>query len=115
MIVPAGMEMIHICGQTPEDLDGSVPESYMAQAELAWRNVARTLEAAQCSITDLVKVTMFVRDRCYREENRAVRDRVLGDHRPALTVIVADHWDERWLIEIEATAARPAAESELAL
>ena len=31
---------------------------------------------------------------------------VLGDRRPALTVLVTDHWDEGWLIEIEVIAAR---------
>jgi hypothetical protein len=44
----------------------------------------------------------------HRALNREVRPEVLGDRRPALTVLVTDHWDERWLIEIEAIAARPA-------
>jgi hypothetical protein len=29
-----------------------------------------------------------------------------SDCRPVLTVLVTDHWDERWLTEIEAIAAR---------
>jgi hypothetical protein len=29
----------------------------------------------------------------------------LGDHRPALTVIIADIYDSQWLLEIEAIAA----------
>ena len=33
-----------------------------------------------------------------------VRRRVLGDHEPALTVIIADIFDEAWLLEIEAIA-----------
>ncbi len=111
VIVPEGMELIYISGEVPEDLDGSVPTSFEAQARLAWRNVIRTLEAAHCSVTDLVKVTMFVHDRRYRDDNRLVHDEVLGTHRPALTVIVADHWDERWLVEIEGIAARPPREA----
>ena len=50
---------------------------------------------------------MYIRDRSYRVANREVRHEVLGDRRPVLTVLVTDHWDERWLIEIEAIAARP--------
>jgi 2-iminobutanoate/2-iminopropanoate deaminase len=36
---------------------------------------------------------------------RQLIDGILGDHRPALTVIVAGIWDPAWLIEIEAIAA----------
>ena len=56
-MVPAGADLLFVSGQTPEDIDGSVPD----------------------------------------------------DRRPALTVLVTDHWDERWLIEIEVVAARQAA------
>ena len=38
-------------------------------------------------------------------ENRRVRQEVLGERSPALTVIVTGIFDERWLVEIEAVAA----------
>ena len=88
--------------------DGSVPDGFADQARLAWRNVDRCLAAAGFTLDHLVKVSMYIRDRRYRVANREVRHEVLGDRRPALTVLVTDHWDERWLIEIEAIAARPA-------
>ena len=53
----------------------------------------------------------FVHATVYRETNRTVRNEVLGDRRPALTVLVTDHWDEGWLIEIEVIATRPPAEA----
>jgi 2-iminobutanoate/2-iminopropanoate deaminase len=105
-VVPAGCEVIFASGQVPEDLDGSVPEDFADQARLAWRNVERTLAAGGFTLDHLVKVSMYIRDRSYRVANREVRHAVLGDRRPALTVLVTDHWDERWLIEIEAVAAR---------
>jgi 2-iminobutanoate/2-iminopropanoate deaminase len=105
-VVPAGCEVIFVSGQVPEDLDGSVPEDFADQARLAWRNVERTLAAGGFTLDHLVKVSMYIRDRSYRVANRGVRHAVLGDRRPALTVLVTDHWDERWLIEIEAVAAR---------
>lgn len=106
-IVPAGASLVFVSGQVPEDVDGSVPDTFAGQARLAWRNVERTLAAAGCTLDDVFKVTMYVRDRRYREDNRLVRNKVLGSRTPALTVIVADHWDERWLIEIEVIATRP--------
>jgi len=108
-LVPAGSELLFISGQVPEDLDGSVPDDFAAQAQLAWRNVERTLGAAGYTLDHLVKVSMYIRDRRYRAANREVRHAVLGDRRPALTVLVVDHWDDAWLIEIEAVAARQAA------
>jgi len=56
-------------------------------------------------VTNLVKVTTFLSDRADAAVNTAVRNDVLGTHRPALTVIMAGIWDPAWLIEIEATAA----------
>ena len=108
-VVPAGSELLFIAGQVPEDLDGSVPDAFADQARIAWRNVERCLAAAGLSLDHLVKVSMYIRDRKYRIANREVRHEVLGDRRPVLTVLVTDHWDERWLIEIEAIAARSAA------
>ncbi len=107
-VIPAGCDVIYISGQVPEDLDGSVPTDFADQARLAWRNVERTLEAGGFTLDHLVKVSMYIRDRAYRSDNREVRHAVLGNRRPALTVLVTDHWDERWLIEIEAVAARRA-------
>lgn len=105
-VVTAGSDLVFVSGQTPEDLDGSVPPDFEAQARIAWRNVERTLEAAGCTLDDVAKVNMYIRDRVYREPNRTVRNEVLGDRRPALTVLVSDHWDEEWLLEIEVVAAR---------
>jgi enamine deaminase RidA (YjgF/YER057c/UK114 family) len=105
-LVPPGTELLFVAGQIPEDLDGSVPDDFAEQARLAWRNVERCLASAGFTLDHLVKVSMYIRDRSHRAANRQVRHEVLGDRRPVLTVLVTDHWDERWLIEIEAIAAR---------
>ena len=110
-VVAAGSDLVFVSGQTPEDVDGSFPPDFEGQARMAWRNVERTLAAAGCTLDDVAKVNMYIRDRVYRETNRTVRNEVLGDRRPALTVLVTDHWDEEWLIEIEVIAARPVADA----
>ena len=105
-VVAAGSDLVFVSGQTPEDVDGSFPSDFESQARMAWRNVVCTLAAAGCTLDDVAKVNMYIRDRIYREPNRTVRNEVLADRRPALTVLVTDHWDEGWLIEIEVIAAR---------
>lgn len=57
------------------------------------------------SLDNLVKVTVFLSDRRFGAENRAVREAVLGDRTPAMTVIIATIFDAAWLLEIEAIAA----------
>jgi enamine deaminase RidA (YjgF/YER057c/UK114 family) len=56
------------------------------------------------TVENLVKVTIFLSDRRYALENRQARQAALGDHAPALTVIIAGIFDESWLLEIEAVA-----------
>ena len=86
-------------------VDGQLPVDFAAQAHLAWQNVLAQLASAGMSIANLVKVTIFLASREYTMENRRVRQAVLGDHKVAMTVIIADIFDERWLLEIEAVAA----------
>ena len=52
----------------------------------------------------LAKVTAYLSDRRHRAEFSRVRAEVLGDHRPALTVIITDIYAPEWLLEIEAIA-----------
>ena len=57
------------------------------------------------SVSNLVKVTIFLSSREFAIANREARHEALGKHAPALTVIIADIFDEQWLLEIEAIAA----------
>ena len=97
--------LLFVSGQVPEAADGRVPPGFRAQAELVWANVCVQLHAADMAVANLVKVTTFLSSREYAAENREVREAVLGPHAPALTVVVAGIFDERWLLEVEAVAA----------
>ena len=90
----AHTRMLFVSGQTPVALDGSVPEGFEAQ-----------LEAAGMSLDNLLFHRTFLADRSYAMANRAVRNALLGDRKPALTVVIAGIFDEAWLVEIEAVAA----------
>lgn len=97
--------LLFVSGQIPETASGEVPEDFASQCRLVWSNVEAQLRAAGMSFDNLVKVTTFLSDRRHGPENSAIRQQVLGDRSPALTVIVAGIYDERWLLEIEAIAA----------
>jgi 2-iminobutanoate/2-iminopropanoate deaminase len=93
--------LVFVSGQPPWSADAPVPEGFDAQCRLAWRNVERVLTAAGLTLGHLAKVTVYLSDRRYRDANSRVRAEVLGDHRPALTVIITDIYSEEWLLEIE--------------
>lgn len=95
---------LYISGQIPERRDGTLPTAFKDQARQVWANIRAQLAAADMTMDDLVKVTIFLSDRQYTIENREVRQEVLGNHAPALTVIITGIFDESWLLEIEAIA-----------
>ncbi len=96
--------IVHVSGQIPMALDGTVPSDFVSQSRQAWANVQAQLRAADMTLDNLVKVTIFLSDRRYALENRQVRNEVLGTRTPALTVIITGIFDEAWLLEIEAVA-----------
>jgi len=96
---------LFISGQVPETADGEIPADFKTQARLVWSNVLAQLEAAGMSISNLVKVTIFLSSREFARPNREVREEILNSHQPALTVIITGIFDELWLVEIEAVAA----------
>lgn len=105
-LLEPGRSLLFVSGQIPVDTAGEVPVDFATQCRLVWRNIAAQLAAADMDLSHLVKVTTFLSDRAYREENSAIRREILGGHAPALTVIVCDIYDPAWLLEIEAVAAK---------
>ena len=97
--------VLYISGQIPVSVTGDVPKDFAAQCRLCWTNIEAQLRAADMTVTNIVKVTIFLSDRCYAVENREIRQEVLGQHTPALTAIITGIFDESWLLEIEAIAA----------
>jgi enamine deaminase RidA (YjgF/YER057c/UK114 family) len=102
--IGGGRRTLYISGQIPQTADGKVPEGFPDQCRLAWANLAAQLRAADMSLDNLVKVTTFLADRRFGLENRAIRQEVLGDRRPALTAVITGIFDAAWLVEIEAVA-----------
>jgi len=103
--VTGAQRLLLISGQVPVAVDGTLPAGFEAQCRQAWANVEAQLRAAGMTLDNLVKVTTFLANRDDGVANRQVRQAVLGDRTPALTVIVAGIFDAAWLVEIEAVAA----------
>jgi enamine deaminase RidA (YjgF/YER057c/UK114 family) len=110
--VSAG-RIIFIAGQTAVDRDGKLvgKNDFAAQAEQVFKNLSVALRAAGCSASNLVKLTVFLRDmdnlQSYREARNRFFATVTPPAAPAVTLIeVSRLYGPDFLIEIEAVAAR---------
>jgi 2-iminobutanoate/2-iminopropanoate deaminase len=99
-------KLVFVSGQVPEDENEKVPPDFRSQAEQVWKNIGAQLASAEMGLNDIVKITVYLSDRKYRRENYEVRHKLLGDHQPAMTIIITGIYDEQWLLEIEAIAAK---------
>ena len=105
MQIEEASRILFISGQIPATIEGDTPSNFEAQCRLVWANIEAQLKAADMEISNLVKITTFLSSRKFADENGLIRQEILGDHSPALTVIITGIYDEKWLVEIEAYAA----------
>jgi enamine deaminase RidA (YjgF/YER057c/UK114 family) len=104
--------IVFIAGQTALDRDGALvgKNDFAAQAEQVFRNLGIALETVGCTASDLVKLTVFLRDMGQLAAYREARDRffatVTPPAAPAVTLVeVSKLYGSDFLIEIEAVAA----------
>lgn len=76
-----------IAGQIGQRVDGAIPEDLAEQMEIAWDNLTAVLVEAGMSISDLIKINVFVTVPGSVGLYRAMRDRRLGGHRCAATYL----------------------------
>lgn len=104
---PPGARWLHLAGQVGRNKEGKYGETIEEQADIVWRNIAAILGSAGMGVTDIVKIVTYVIDPRYIQGAREVRAKHLGSHRPASTlVVVSGLADPKFLIEIEAIAAK---------
>ncbi len=63
---------VYVSGQIPVGSDGTVPNTFVEQAEQAWANVEAQLKAAGLGMNNIVRHTTYLSDRKHRAENSAV-------------------------------------------
>ena len=83
---------------------------FAAQAEQVFRNLGAALQSVGCTASNLVKLTVFLRDMGHLSAYRAARNRffstVTPPAAPAITLVeVSKLYGPDFLIEIEAVAA----------
>lgn len=105
--VPAGARLLFTNGQVGTKIDGTTPRTTAEQAEVVFARVEAVLAAAKMTLSDIVRLTVFLTD---QEDVRTfveARDRVMGDHKPGAIILVVKALARPELkIEIEAIAGK---------
>jgi enamine deaminase RidA (YjgF/YER057c/UK114 family) len=84
---------------------GSPPATAYEQMNLCGRIIARALEEAGASLSDVVRTRMYITDAAWADAVGRAHREVFGDARPAATMVVVDHLLEPgWMVEVEAEA-----------
>lgn len=101
-------QWLHTSGIVPIAPDGSVPSELVDQAEVIWANIGAMLDEAAMKPSDVVSVTTYVTPGHDLGPVMAVRDRALGGHLAASTLVVVPELARpEWLMEIAIIATRP--------
>jgi 2-iminobutanoate/2-iminopropanoate deaminase len=107
MEVQPNARYLFVSGQIPGAEDnGDVPATFEAQCEAVWHNILLILASANMSVRDIVKVTTYLTHPDQADANGEIRRRHLGAHAPAVTVIIAQLLQSKWMLEIELIAAK---------
>jgi 2-iminobutanoate/2-iminopropanoate deaminase len=98
--------LLFLSGQIGMDADGTIPESPLNQLALALENVLINLKAADMTVADLTKLTLYVVGDMDAAGRRDILQAKLGDHAPCMTLVfVVALANPRLKVEIDAFAA----------
>ena len=96
---------VHTAGIVPTRPDGSVPADLAEQAEVVWTNIGLLLAEAGMVVTDVVSVTTYVVQGGDLGTVMAARDRAMGGHRAASTLLVVPALARpAWQVEVAVVA-----------
>ena len=104
-VLSSGTRMLHTSGVVPAAADGSVPEDIGEQAAAVWANIDAMLSEASMEATDIVSVVTYVVVGNELGAVMAERDRFMGDHRAASTLVTVPALARpEWKLEIAIVA-----------
>lgn len=110
-ILASGGRLLFLAGQTASDAEGQIvaPGNLVAQYEQVLRNLQTVVKAADGTMQDIVKLTIFVSDRdSYLAQLKAlgnVHKAFFGSYYPATALLeISRFYQEDALIEIEGIA-----------
>lgn len=98
-------DYVHVAGTTGFDYAAmTIDPDPLAQTHQCFRNIARALEQAGCTLDDVVRVNYYLTDTTLFARVAPIFGQYFAQARPAATAIVCGLVDPRMALEIEVTA-----------
>ncbi len=107
MLSTGATRILHTSGVVPTAPDGTTPSGIADQAEVVWQNITALLAEADMLISDVVSITTYVVVDHLASLGlvMAARDRAMGDHRAASTLVTVPALARpEWQMEIAVVA-----------
>ncbi|MEM6428080.1 MAG: Rid family hydrolase [Deinococcota bacterium] len=105
--VPPGARLLVISGLNGYLQDGTtMPETFEGQGELIWQYIGHILKSADMDYSHIISIRTYLASPGFDGPNVALRQKFLGDHQPASTVVCCQLLEPSWKLEVEAMAAR---------
>jgi 2-iminobutanoate/2-iminopropanoate deaminase len=105
MEVQEPARFLYLAGTMGLDERGVAGKSLTQQLDLIWSNIRIILASAEMSVDNIVRLTSYLRDPAYAEENAKARVKALNGRVIPTIGIVAQTLSSDWLVEIEVVAA----------
>lgn len=96
---------LYVSGTMGLDERGVAGKTLTEQVALVWSNIRTILASADMSVDNIARVTSYLRDASYAEENQNARVAALKGRVVPTTAIVVQTLVADWLVEIEIVAA----------
>jgi 2-iminobutanoate/2-iminopropanoate deaminase len=97
-------DMVYISGQT--GYNGSNKTDFKSQFKIAMGNIEKIAKSAGFSLTDIVKLGVYIIDKSYFNEMNTVFGEYFKELPPARTTLVTGFVADNILVELEATLYR---------
>ena len=96
---------LYVAGTMGLDERGIAVKTLAEQLDLVWSNIRAILASAEMSVDNIVRLTSYLRDPAYAEENAKARVQAQNGRLIPTIGIVAQTLSSDWLVEIEVIAA----------
>ena len=97
--------LLYVAGTMGLDESGVAGKDLSEQLDFIWRNIRIILASADMTVDNIVRLTSYLRDPAYAEDNAKARVKALNGRVIPTIGIVAQTLSSDWLVEIEVVAA----------
>lgn len=105
ILVTGAPRVLYIAGQVGLDDQGIMATTFEGQVRRAWDNLIAVLTEANMTLADLCKVNIYLTNPDDYAAYGAMRSEILGQHKPASTLVVVSHLARPdWKFELDGVA-----------